>query len=139
MTSYEQGTSMIDFKKIYFMVCGVVASGALNNYFLCGPDEDGCLPPDFLGCICMPLDKLGADNHYCLNWNTLACVPARNETCPANGSLFSSQANCVATVFQSEAEPNCPTVPEALCHERHAALCLKDQGPEGCVLGLAFT
>lgn len=105
---------------------------ASTRYFLCGPDEDGCSPNYYTSCLCMPYDELSSQTPYCLDFTTVACIPlAKKPNCP-HTDIFKNQATCLATAFQSEAEPTCPLTSEEFCRSHNIPLCAIDGGMNSC-------
>lgn len=107
-------------------------SFASDRYFLCGPDEDGCFLSDPASCLCMPYDDGLENTPYCMNFNDLTCKPMAEVHQCSQGEVVKNQSDCLATLFQSEAEPACPTVSKSFCEIHHVGLCKKDSDPYSC-------
>ncbi len=105
---------------------------AQEQYFLCGPDEDGCNPDEYSSCLCMPYDGPLASQAYCLDFDNLSCVPlSLMPNCP-RGDIMKNQASCLATAFQSEPTPPCPLTTKEFCVTHKVAICDKDGGVNTC-------
>ena len=104
--------------------------------YLCGPNEDGCSSADTSSCLCMPVDASANATPYCLDFNTLSCLPMTpGRQCISGNVLVSTQSRCLALAFQSEELPACKEVPVTFCVNQHIALCAKDGGPSSCASG----
>lgn len=103
-----------------------------ENYFLCGPDEDGCSPSDYSSCLCMPFDGPESQQPYCLDFNEVACIPLQQQPQCLNGIILNNQSECLATAFQSEPEPPCQTADKSFCQKHHIPLCKRDGGQNSC-------
>ena len=100
-----------------FCLILMVLVTADNQYFLCGPDEDGCYPGIYQWCMCIRKHPTLAATPYCMDFDSLSCQPATAmPQCPV-ADLRPTQSNCVATLFQSEPEPACPLVDESFCRD----------------------
>lgn len=117
---------------LFFILTGICHANTTPLYFACGPDEDGCSEEYYSSCLCMPVDDNGQSQPYCLDFDTLACVPlALQPKCPRH-QIFATQARCVATAFQSEAEPPCEKVSGDFCHQHGIPVCAVDGGIASC-------
>ena len=111
-----------------FMCCAALGS---EDYFLCGPDEDGCYPGIYQWCLCEP-KSVNSSEDYCLNFNRLACEPlSEHPDCP-EAQIQPDQAHCLATLWQSEPEPLCAEVSREFCLKQHIPLCRLHAGVESC-------
>ena len=73
--------------------------------FLCGNDEDGCIPGRPDTCVCVTSQQKDA---YCLDTKTLSCLPPMHKKQCSKGFVDEhTQGRCLAVVWQSEAEPSC--------------------------------
>src|SRR5580704_14066758 len=90
-------------------------SYAEPRYYLCGPDEDGCLLDQAQYCACIPLDEDNFSQPYCLDFDNLRCEPLSK----VSGCLltFSDQGRCLATIHQSEPEPPCSVTSLTFCQQ----------------------
>ena len=108
--------------RYYLMTCLILSTAitfSAENYFLCGPDEDGCSPDDYRYCICIPRNDIEAEQPFCLDFNTITCLPlSQIPQCPKT-DVFKNQSDCVATAFQSEPDPPCGITSKAFCQEQH--------------------
>lgn len=78
---------------------------ATTYNYRCGNDEDGCDPANIYSCVCVAADP--TDKSTCLT-NDLHCVrPDELGHCTAIQKKMASEANCLAVVWQSVAEPAC--------------------------------
>ena len=100
------------------------------QYFVCGPDEDGCAAYDYQYCMCMPVDEK-TDSPYCLDFDSVRCVPLAQK--PDCTDVFRNQSECVATAFQSEAYPPCPVQNKTFCASHHIPICAKDGAANTCI------
>lgn len=124
--------------KLYYLV-GLLLSFIFSNfcysqsrYFICGPDEDGCSVEQVKHCVCIPYDESNYSRPYCLNFDKMQCEPLINlPNCPST-LIYEDQGSCLATIFQSEPEPPCPTVSEEFCMVNHITLCDVNGDPLSC-------
>ncbi len=108
---------LLRFLFIFLFVCYGAISVAEEKYFVCGPDEDGCYPDEYPYCLCIPIDEKVTNQPYCLDFEKLSCVPLVEM--PNCQDVFKNQSDCVATAFQSEAEPPCFVKNKAFCVNNH--------------------
>jgi hypothetical protein len=123
-----------------FLIClWGISSYADEKYFLCGTDEDGCLPDSYAYCVCMPYDDALASQPYCLNLDNVSCRPLSLVSNCESGSIYKDQATCLAVAFQSEPEPPCVLTHKDFCVKQHVLLCDKDGGADSCRPSLLFS
>ena len=102
------------------------SSFASERYFMCGPDEDGCIEGSYQYCFCIPYDEQQANRPYCLDFTNLKCTPLEKiPTCPQS-FIYANQGECLATIFQSEPIPACKLSTHKFCLEAHAYICDKE-------------
>lgn len=96
---------------------------AHQPYFICGPDEDACPEDGIQYCFCIPYHEQEANQAYCFDFKYLKCTPLSNTpNCPSS-FIFSSQAECLALIFQSQAQPGCKRTTYEVCQQHHAYMC----------------
>ena len=104
---------------------------ANNQYFLCGPDEDGCPPTAYNSCVCMPFDGPLASHPYCLDWKHIRCTPlSKTRYCSPN-DIVKNQMVCLSYLFQSIPD-GCRLITKSFCIKHRIAICKKDGGKETC-------
>lgn len=103
-----------------------------NRYFLCGSDEDGCLPGQYQNCFCIPYNELDADKPHCLDFDQFTCTPLTPNSQCKPSFIFKNQAACLATIFQSEPIPPCTAVSHDFCVQEHVMMCDADGRLDSC-------
>ena len=94
-----------------------------DRYFICGPDEDGCLEGMYHYCFCIPYDDIEANTPYCLDFDKLKCTPlSKTPNCNSH-FVYRNQGECLATIFQSEPTPPCTLTTHSFCIKEHAIIC----------------
>ncbi|GEM_PF-3224840 len=101
-------------------------------YFLCGTDEDGCSDGYEQYCECIPINSQQENQPYCFDFDNMTCqlLPERPECNIA--LVFTNQASCIATLFQSEAYPPCKVVTQSFCHLHAIFICDATGNIESC-------
>ncbi len=103
---------------------------SLQEYYLCGSDEDGCY--DHRSCACIPRIETKPQEPFCFDFDQLTCLPLSQQ--PGCYPLFihDNQGECLATIFQSEPKPACPLVSLDFCLENHIVFCDPSGQPTSC-------
>ncbi|MDI9818690.1 MULTISPECIES: hypothetical protein [unclassified Legionella] len=114
------------------LFCYSAASYSQEQYFLCGPDEDGCFEDVYQYCACIPYNEKEANKPYCLNFDELTCNPLSQVPDCDPGFVYRDQGSCLAVIYQSIAEPPCPLTTKSFCLENHTSICNEDGRPESC-------
>lgn len=92
-------------KYLLLIILLPLSSFAITYNYRCGNDEGGCDPANIDSCVCVAADL--SDQSICLT-NDLHCVrPNKAGQCGVGEKKTASEANCLAMVWQSEAEPAC--------------------------------
>jgi hypothetical protein len=103
-----------------------------DRYFLCGSDEDGCLKGKYQYCFCIPYNELDANKPHCLDFDEFTCTPLLPSSKCKPSFIFRNQAECLATIFQSEPTPPCTIVTHAFCLQEHVTQCDPDGRLDSC-------
>lgn len=103
-------------------------------YFLCGSDEDGCLPGYEQYCACIP-EGIQSDQPYCLDFDNMTCSPLTQHPNCDEGMKFKNQASCLATIYQSEPYPPCTKVTQSFCSSHSTYMCDISGNPNSCKKG----
>lgn len=111
------------------------AGHAEGEYFLCGPDEDGCPMDQVQYCACIPYDEIYYQKPYCLDFDNMKCEPLEKVPNCAASLIFKDQGRCLATIYQSEPEPPCETTSKTFCLQNHAWFCDVNGDPHTCKKG----
>ncbi|MCA0404393.1 MAG: hypothetical protein LCH30_11505 [Proteobacteria bacterium] len=126
---------MCRFLKIFELIfLTIVPNLAFANldYFLCGPDEDGCYPEIYEHCLCIPSHPQNANKPYCLDFSSLICTPlAETKDCDED-LIYTNQASCLAVIFHSTEHPPCMRQSKQFCKEHHSYFCNEGGNPESC-------
>lgn len=101
-------------------------------YFLCGPDEDGCPEGSEQYCACIPAN-IKWQRQYCLDFDQMKCIPFIKAHPNCSEKLrFDTQAECLATIFQSEPNPVCGQQTLAFCKAHLTYICDENGNPNSC-------
>jgi hypothetical protein len=106
-----------------------------DQYFRCGPDEDGCFNDEHQYCACIAYDDAHANDPYCLdNTNSFEpqCTPISLVFYCKPELIFKNQSACLATLFQSKPNPPCAITTHADCLEGHSPICNANGGMSTC-------
>ena len=103
-----------------------------ERYFLCGPDEDRCYDGIYEYCSCIPVNEAEWNKAFCLNFDEMSCKPlSQVPDCDSN-FIYKTQGACLGVIFQSEANPPCPTTSRSFCEEHDSLICDKEGHPDSC-------
>lgn len=102
-----------------------------SHYYLCGSDEDGCLPGREQFCMCIPIN-IKPEQAYCLDLDKMTCKPAIEQPDCDSEMIEQNQASCLATMLQSEPNPPCKKVTDDFCHKHSIYMCNEDGNPNSC-------
>ncbi len=108
-------------KYVLLLLLFPLSTVAMTYNYRCGNDEDGCDPDNIYSCVCVAADP--TDQSVCLT-KDLRCVrPDKFGHCAALQEKTASEANCLAIVWQSVAEPACEHLYQNPSKEICAAAC----------------
>lgn len=123
------------FFKHCLVFCGfffyAVSGFCSEQYFLCGPDEDGCFENEYKDCACIPHDHVAYSPH-CLDFSTLRCKPLVDMPhCPAH-LIYKNQGDCIATIFHSTPMSPCHVKTREFCVQHKIMFCDYNGEPSNC-------
>ncbi len=103
------------------------------DYFLCGPDEDGCLAGSEQYCTCTPI-RDDQNKPYCLDLHHLTCNPVSLQPdCQEKEIVVDDgQGACLAMLLQSVETPACRVVTESFCKAYSVPICADNGNPDTC-------
>lgn len=103
-----------------------------SQYFLCGPDEDGCPKGFEQYCACIPV-RADQYSPYCLDLDHMTCNPVSSQPdCKEKEIVVPTQGECVAMMYQSVKTPACKVKTESFCRQHSAAICDETGNPSSC-------
>lgn len=122
-------------KVLLFIILGGITFTSIGSdrYFLCGSDEDGCRPGQYGYCFCIPYNDLEANEPHCLDFDLFKCTPLRTTPNCKPSFIFKNQAQCLATIFQSEPVPPCTVTTHDFCMREHVTMCDANGQLDSCM------
>ena len=109
-----------------------ISTQASDLYWLCGSDEDGCLPDGYQFCFCIPQHETQSNQPYCLDFDELSCTPLTKKPHCQDHFIFKDQTSCLATIFHSMPDNPCTLTSKSFCTEHQTAFCDESGQPKTC-------